>query len=142
MVKSGSADLINSITARRNQLLTQRGISISFRWIEGHQLEKYGTASYDGLLNAEADYLAQEYTEDYHTYYPAPSSFELEGPSISISGIKQEHFDFDLFYDLTYGEVQSRQYWITRHLNPIAMDKIDWPTVGLAMKSMETSKQH
>ena len=47
-----------------------------------------------------------------------------------IQGLKQETFDLDLFYNLTYGEKVSRQYWMDRHdVDKDTIDNIDWDTL-------------
>ena len=72
--------------------------------------------------------MAKDFLEDFSIPYPDTQRFDQEGWSLSIAGVKQEHFDFPLFYDLTFGKVKSREYWMKR-FNTSTLDEIDWDTV-------------
>ena len=131
-----SADLIHAIRVKCAAIQKMYGISIDMIWIEGHQLERYGRESYEGFLNRRADELAKQFRHSLTGPSPPTVAFEGEGWSIWIDEVKQENFDFELFYNLTFGATVTKRYWMNRQgLSEDQYEAIDWDPLEAATRN-------
>ena len=89
-----SFDLLHSIQVKRKHIWSRFKIQITFFWVEGHQLERHGSETYEGTVNRLVDTLANEFLTSRRHIPPAPTRrFTDEGWSISLNGVKQSSID-------------------------------------------------
>ena len=132
---SPSADLIHAIRFCVKQLRRLYGVEINLFWVEGHQLQKYGKQSFEGSLNHQADQLAKLHYKTRPPTREPTQAYEGEGWSVFIGGVKQESYDKDVFYNLTFGRTVTRDYWKNRQdLSDESFDDIDWDILERATR--------
>jgi hypothetical protein len=132
-----SYDLLHTIQLKRKLLRSRFGILIHFFWVEGHQMERHGHETYEGVVNRLVDDLANEFLDTRAHLPPATTQrFTEEGWSISLNNVKQSSTDTDYLYSYTYGGSTSTDYWRRRHfMTESDHAHIDWPALDQGMTS-------
>ena len=96
-------------------------------------MQKYGRETHEGMLNhGIADNLVSMHLARVQRFDPPDTQqYEGKGWSYYLRGMKQEFFNLDLFYDLTYGANNSRPYWMKRHnMTNQVFELVDWETIS------------
>jgi hypothetical protein len=124
------------LLAEIRQIVADLPITVTFFWVEGHQMERHGKKDYFGELNDICDSLAKlHWNEQLRLPVPvAPPSpnfwhFAVEGRTAS-------EFDLGTLYDFTFGRSVSIPYWQDeRHPMPDdAITSINWDAIASAAK--------
>ena len=118
-------------------------ITITFFWVEGHQLERHGKQSYMGDINDKCDYLAKQFWQMKAGSRCLPNQLFHHSPwTISYKGKVAAYLNQQELYDHTYGKTESVPYWQDNRqpFPPEHERHISWLTIHQAMKQCPWGK--